>query len=923
MLRLKSNSCVHKTGFYGTPFAMFAVIALLFLFAMARESRADSISVVYLNRNWSLKNQNETLTVSDIILPSGVYSALYGEQVLDSWNDVDMRWIAYDNWTYTNKFMVNTTTLRNIRYKNLTLYGIDTVAEVRLNHYLLGRTDNMFVRYSYEISQFLQEENLLEIEIMSPVYAARQRANELKAQGFDVPPNCPSARYHGECHMNMLRKMQASFSWDWGLAAPSMGIWKSVALEYYDVAVIRDVDVATWKNTTHWIMDIRVFMDCAGRQNFYGELTFYAVELLKNPLIISDHVKTPISYKAPVIEFQVAFPIDEVTLWWPNGYGGQKLYPLHFTLKAWLDKRGTSLRNKIASQKSISIGFRTVELVEDPVMEGSGNTFLFKVNDKEIFMKGSNYIPSHILPEFSRDKTRIKHLLQAAKDTHQNMIRVWGGGIYESEYFYEMADSLGIMIWQDMMFACAMYPVTDSFLASVRKEVIQNAQRIAHHPSIAIFATNNENEVAIAQNWYGTVEERFKTEYRQLYIATVIHELKALEHATRPLPLVSSPSNGKESARDNYISANPQDPNYGDVHFYDIFKDGWNPSIYPRPRFASEYGFQSLPSLQTWQRTLGPEDNLADLIEHRQHHPLGMMAITPLVRIHFPLPLPEDANYLEALVYFSQISQAMATKTETELYRSLRDTEHRTMGALYWQLNDVWVAPSWSAIDYYGNYKLLHYWSKEFLAPIAITALYESKIRSLNVSLICDLFEINTDGLQVSMNIYKWSQLFPKNTTTWPVTMVPNGVHYDKVIPVDDIFQGEFTNYNSFVEFVLQRNNMALARTFYFPASFSSVQAIKDPQIQILISNVFCSSQVNVKMNSYSLTLNAKYPAIFVYIELILEKHPDIKHYKFSKNGFMMTSSSCVLHLEFEAKECVRLNAKDFKIMTVNQFMKL
>ncbi|XP_061389605.1 beta-mannosidase-like [Musca vetustissima] len=781
----------------------------------------------------------------------------------------------------------------------------------------------MFVRYSYEISQFLQEENTLEIEIISPVHAARQRAMALKSQGLDVPPNCPNRRYHGECHMNMLRKMQASFSWDWGLAAPSMGIWKSVALEYYDVAVIRDVDVATWKNSTHWVMDIRVFMDCAGQQNFYAELTFYAVELLKNPLIISDHVKKPISYKAPVIEFQVAFPIEEITLWWPNGYGGQKLYPLHFTLKAWLDAKGTSLRNKIASQKSISIGFRTVELVEDPVAEGTGNTFLFKVNDKEIFMKGSNYIPSHILPEYSRDSARIKHLLLAAKDTHQNMIRIWGGGIYESDFFYELADTLGIMIWQDMMFACAMYPVTDPFLASVRKEITQNAQRIAHHPSIAIFATNNENEVALAQNWYGTLEERYKTEYRQLYLATVIHELKALEHASRPLPLVSSPSNGKESAKDNYISANPQDPNYGDVHFYDIFKDGWNPSIYPRPRFASEYGFQSLPSLQTWQRTVAAEDNLADLIEHRQHHPLGMMAITTLVRIHFPLPLPEDANYLEALVYFSQISQAMATKTETELYRSLRDTEHRTMGALYWQLNDVWVAPSWSAIDFYGNYKLLHYWSKEFLAPIAITALYERSIRSINVSLICDLFEINTDDLQVSMNIYKWSQLYPTKTTTWPVTMIPNGVHYDKVIPIDDIFQGEYTNYNSFVEFVLQRNTMPLARTFYFPASFSSVQAVKDPQIKILISNSFCSSQVNVKMNSYSLTLNTKYPAIFVYIELILDKYPDIKHYKFSRNGFMLTSASSVLHLEFEAKECIRLNAKDFKLMTVNQFMNL
>lgn len=172
---------------------------------------------------------------------------------------------------------VNTTALKSIRYKNLTLYGIDTVAEIRLNHYLLGRTDNMFVRYSYEISKFLQEENLLEIEIISPVHAALQRANALKAQGLEVPPNCPNGRYHGECHMNMLRKMQASFAWDWGLAVPSMGIWKSVALEYYDVALIRDVDAAVTRNETHWRLDVRVFIDCTGQDDFYAELTFYAV----------------------------------------------------------------------------------------------------------------------------------------------------------------------------------------------------------------------------------------------------------------------------------------------------------------------------------------------------------------------------------------------------------------------------------------------------------------------------------------------------------------------------------------------------------------------------------------------------------------------------------------------------------------------
>ncbi|XP_013118469.2 beta-mannosidase [Stomoxys calcitrans] len=923
MSRLMDNSFALSKFIIDGRISGAVVFTLFVVLCVTPQALSDSVNVVYLNRNWSLRNQNGSIYIKDVIIPSGVYSSMYGENVLDSWNDVNLRWIAYDNWTYTNEFSVNTTELKNIRFKNLTLYGIDTVAEVRLNHYLLGRTDNMFVRYSFEISKYLKEENLLEIEILSPVHAALQKANELMAQGIEVPPNCPNPRYHGECHMNMLRKMQASFSWDWGLAAPSMGIWKTVALEYYDVALIREVDVAMTKNDTHWNMDVRVFIDSAGHHDFYAELTFYAVELLKNPLIINDYTKVPISYKAPVIMFQVAFPINKVTLWWPNGHGEQKLYPLHFSLKAWWDASGTSLRNRVTSKKSIRVGFRTIELVEDAVSEGTGNSFFFRVNGKEIFMKGSNYIPSHILPEYSFDALRIGHLLNSAKEAHHNMIRVWGGGIYESDYFYDLADASGILIWQDMMFACAMYPTTDSFLASVRKEVVQNAQRLSHHASVAIFATNNENEVAIAQNWYGTMEERYKTEYRELYLATVVHELKVVGHNDRPNPLVSSPSNGKESAKDNYISENPQDPNYGDVHFYDVFKDGWNPSIYPRPRFASEYGFQSIPSLTAWRRSMYDNDSLSDLIEHRQHHPLGMLAITTLVRQHFPLPLPEDDNYLEGLAYFSQLTQAMATKVETEFYRSLRNTEHRTMGALYWQLNDVWVAPSWSAIDFYGNFKLLHYWSKEFLAPIAIVALPDSRTNSINVSLICDDFKVETEGLYVSMHIYKWSQLYPKDTKTWPATLVPNGVHYDKVIPIDGIMNGEFTKQNSFVEFVLHRYNQIMAHTFYFPTTFNNVQAIKDPELDLEVRNTYCRTAANVKLNSFSLALTTKYPAIFVYIELLLESRNDIKNYKLSKNGFMLTSGSCVVHLEFESSKCVKLKRSDLNVLTVNQFLKV
>ncbi|XP_036224160.2 beta-mannosidase [Bactrocera oleae] len=877
---------------------------------------AESVYVQDLKGlSWTLTNG--TYTNTKVNLPSGVYSAIAGEDVLKSYNDIDLRYISYDNWTYSLNFAEE---IKDSRLINLTFHGIDTISEIYLNGHLLGYTDNMFVRYTYEVGHILKDVNQLVVRLISPVHAARVRADALAARNMSVPPACPPVSYHGECHMNMLRKMQASFAWDWGLAAPSMGIWKTVALEFYEVALIRDVDVAISRNETHWNMHIRVFIDSGGRQDFFAELKFYAIELMEDPITISTYSKKKLSWKNPVITFDQALPIENVTLWWPNGYGEQKLYPLHFSMKAWLNRKGLDIRARTTSTKNIKVGFRTIELVEDAAREGVGNYFLFKVNGVEIFMKGTNYIPMHILPELSYNESQLRYLLTAVKETNMNMIRIWGGGVYESNEFYDKADKYGILVWQDMMFACAMYPATDEFLSSVRTEVIQNAKRIAYHPSIAIIATNNENEAALVDNWYGTAGDRarFEAEYRELYVGTVFHELKIIQDNSRPKPLISSPSNAKASEKDNYISNNPGDENYGDIHFYTNFEDAWNPNIYRRPRFASEYGFQSLPKLTSWELTMNPKDNLLNLIHHRQHHPSNMTVIIALIRRHLPLPLPEDDNYIEALIYFSQISQAMVTKIETEVYRSLRDTEHHTMGALYWQLNDVWVAPSWSSIDFYGNFKILHYWAKYFMAPIHIVALYDSDQEAVNVSLICDKLEVDYKGLEVSMNIYKWSDLFPKKQTIWPVALKPNGVQYDKIIPIDTIFKEGLTQTNSFVEFVLSAESTVLARNYYFPSAIKNAVGIENPKVTLSVFFTYCYRVNNEYANIISLNIVVAKPALFLYLELL---NTNITRYKLSNNGFMMLVPTKMVHLEFYSDECMDVKENDFKVITVNQYM--
>lgn len=309
------------------------------------------------------------------------------------------------------------------------------------------------------------------------------------------------------------------------------------------------------------------------------------------------------------------------------------------------------------------------------------------------------------MPDLSLDKRKISSLLRATRDANMNMIRVWGGGVYESDYFYSKADEYGILIWQDMMFACAMYPATEDFLELVREEVKQQIRRLQPHPSIAIFAGNNENEAALRQDWYGTGGnfKKFAGDYIKLYEETIGDEIAKIDTTRSFLP--SSPSNGAYiGAKVDGISIDPQDPHYGDIHFYVVGVNSWTIDKYHQPRFTSEYGFQSFPS--GWSQSMDDRDNLTDLVYHRQHYPLKNQPIKYLINENLHLTVDYDYQTWGDRIYLSQVSQAMAMKAETEVYRTGRASFMNTMGALYWQLNDVWVAPSWSSIEFNGNFKV-------------------------------------------------------------------------------------------------------------------------------------------------------------------------------------------------------------------------
>lgn len=344
---------------------------------------------------------------------------------------------------------------------------------------------------------------------------------------------------------------------------------KSVILEVYDTVIIRDVTYALKPIENKWQIDMDVYLESGvGSElprSFEGYLFVDLMDVSGIP-IIQKHVLVSKS-NADTFKEHISFtiPKSSVDLWWPNGLGNQTLYRLNVT---WLGENRDIFTNEIKqipieylrSDKLVRVGFRTVELCEDPT--DNGNLFYFKVNGVPVFMKGSNLIPSDILPEKLFEKEKIEYLMLSAKEAHMNSIRVWGGGVYESDYFYDLADEHGILIWQDMMFACAMYPVHKSFLDSVEIEITQNIRRLQRHPSILVWAGNNENEAALVQNWYGTRKEqsRFIQEYIELYdgiVAKAVHE-----NDNWHMWLYSSPSNGNHSNK--VINENPQDNNYGD-----------------------------------------------------------------------------------------------------------------------------------------------------------------------------------------------------------------------------------------------------------------------------------------------------------------------------------------------------------------------
>ena len=543
--------------------------------------------------------------------------------------------------------------------------GLDTLATLSVNGTVVGTADNMHRTWEFDVKAVLCEgENTITVTFASPTKFIRKAFAENPAVGtFDPLEGYP-----------LIRKAHCMFGWDWGPRLPDAGIWRNISLLGIDTARIRDVYVVQHHENGAVTLDIDTRIT---------EITGSAP--------VSVTVTAPDGTTFTATGAKASITIPNPSLWWPNGYGEQPLYTVSVTLGDGLD------------EWTRRIGLRTMRVLNEK--DEWGECFTFCVNGTKIFAMGANYIPEDNL--LSRaNPARSRRLLEDAKAANYNCVRVWGGGIYPHDYFYDLCDELGLLVWQDFMFACAVYNLTEDFERSIVAEFRDNIRRLRHHPSLALWCGNNEVEESVMYGRPNTVAQ--KNDYVKIFDYLLPKVLKEEDPTTFYWP--SSPSTGVTYDDPRCISR-------GDAHYWDVWH-GLKPFTDYRHylfRFASEFGFQSFPCMETIESFTLPEDrNVFSYVmeKHQRNSSANGRIVNYLSQMYlYPAQLTN-------LVYASQLLQAQAMQYGVEHWRRHRG---HCMGTIIWQLNDCWPVASWSSIDYYGRWKALHYYEKRFYAPVLIS----------------------------------------------------------------------------------------------------------------------------------------------------------------------------------------------------------
>lgn len=643
-----------------------------------------------LNGTWQLSAGHRSLESVDMQIPGTVLSGLLAAgKIKDPFyrtNEDATRALFWKDYVFTRTFDVDEELLAQ-QHIVLVCEGLDTLAEISINGTFLAKTDNMHRTWKFQAKKLLHPgKNEIQIVFRSVLRFIEDYPYEAHKKINYIP--CGSMKGN-----QLLRKAHSMFGWNWGPQTIDAGIFRDIYLQGYSHARIEDIRIHQQHAKNVSVQTSITLSESVPGQKLCVELS-------------EDGADKPLQTKLCKTNADgvaaVDFVIENPKLWWPNDYGDQPLYIVRTTL---LDEDGTSLESITRR-----IGLRTLTISQEK--DEWGNEFAFCVNGVKIFTRGGNYIPDDCLYTRITEK-KLDYILESCRRAHFNCVRVWGGGYYPSDAFYDLCDEKGLIVWQDLMYACNVYDVTDAFAENCRQETYDNVRRLRHHASLGLWCGNNEIESA----WDHWGDFQKETPYLRADYIRLFEEVlpKAVQEADgETFYWHSSPSSGG-------CFDNPDDANRGDTHYWDVWH-GQKPFTDYRKyffRFCSEFGFQSFPCAKTVNSfTLEDDRNIfSRVMESHQKNDAANGKM--LYYLSENLRYPKDLTHL---LYASQVLQGMAIKYGVDHWRRNRG---RCMGTLYWQINDDWPAPSWSSIDYFGRWKALHYMAQKFYAPHAVSMTLE------------------------------------------------------------------------------------------------------------------------------------------------------------------------------------------------------
>jgi len=665
------------------------------------------------SEKWHFKNAEENSWLTATV-PGTVHLDLMNNKLIpDPYKDENekkIQWIENEDWDYQASFKISPKELGNQNI-DLVFNGLDTFSEIYLNGKRLKKTDNMFRKWEIPVKQDLKPgDNVVQIKFRSSVTVGKELAKKVP---FTMP----------ESPRSFVRKAQYQFGWDWGPRLVTAGIWKNVKLNFWNRAKIENVRIEQ-KAVTGKQAELSIHTE------------IFTQEAGKYSVAVNGNVQN-ISLKQGKNRISIPYQIKNPKLWQPNGWGEPNLYDLKISLRK---------DSEILADKVERIGLRTIELIQEK--DAKGKSFYFKVNGKPLYAKGTNWIPSDsFTPGITKEKYR--KLIEDCKEANMNMIRVWGGGIYEDEEFYRACDENGILVWQDFMFAGSFYPSDEDFLNNVKAEVKDQVNRLQNHASIALWCGNNEIDEAIV-NWGYQKQFKYSREdslqvwkdYKKLFHEVIPNTLDEAAGKNQAIYWPSSPSIGW---------GHKQSLTEGDSHYWGVWWGEQPFEIYNEkvPRFASEYGFQGMPSLEAVKSMFSGKPDLSlenPTIKAHEKNARGFHIIDEYMKRDYTVP-KDFVKYN----YVSQLLQARGMRIAIEAHRRAKPYN---MGTLYWQLNDCWPVISWSSIDYLGNWKALHYEIKRsFENQVVLT---EEKDGMLNFYGINDDFRKIND-VYVHFDIIKFN----------------------------------------------------------------------------------------------------------------------------------------------------------------------